>query len=482
MSLLQIDLEGSSEEDFLKYTQQLATPSSGSQRVINYFPSGSINSHFYSLDDTDEEFELANTPKITQEEEGSAVLTYENFIEYEASTPKAPVYSMSNSVNCQEGSTTDRFYEEKSIKEEANILEIQNLNLKSENSQISEKFSNSKTKELEDEIQNWKTECERYEKQNQQLRSEIQLITNDFLEMELSLKQTKQDSQKFLEKQKTYDEEILRMYDIVEDISQEDGIPRTNRINKADGHIYNHIASKLEILRSRMHRYRAKNENLQNEIERLNLEIDENKDNELKDKIIDDLHNKLKISEELRIQKFDTEKDSMISELTERLENKDKIISQLENQVQLLKLGNDRSHSSRQSFTTDGSLTARQAGTFDSDTDQLTRRPDSSNQRAYEHFNYNDVLKDLREITSRASKALDQRNSIRNSYNVGKPNQHHSSSPFIMKSKEITIKNQPRRTREDATKKTSNYNKYQEYEELKRKYGGIANMSPIHRS
>lgn len=99
MSLLQIEIDGSSEEDFLKFSQQLATPSSGSQRLFNYFPAGSINSNLYSLEDTDEDFESAHTPKLMTEEENSAVLNYENIIEYEELTPKAPIYTIEDPVS-----------------------------------------------------------------------------------------------------------------------------------------------------------------------------------------------------------------------------------------------------------------------------------------------------------------------------------------------------------------------------------------------
>lgn len=292
--------------------------------------------------------------------------------------------------------------------------------------------------------------------------------------MEQSYKYQTPELLRLIDKQRYQDEEILKIYDFVEEISQEDGVPKTSRANKADGHVYNHIASKLEIIRSRMHRYRAKNEKLQFDVERITDELKNSH------RLIEELSVKL---EEKNNSRFESEKDAMIAELTQRLQNKEKTVSQLENQVQILKLGSDRNHSSRQSFTTDGSLTARQPGTFDSDNEGMgTRRPlvDSNinNVRAYEHFNYNDVLKDLREITSRASKALDQRNSIRSSHNANKTNQPHSASPFVKK--DTPVKVQPRRMRDETIKKPS-FPKYQEYEELKRKYGGFSNMSPIHR-
>lgn len=269
-------------------------------------------------------------------------------------------------------------------------------------------------------------------------------------------------------KQKDLEDEMAKILDIVEDISEDDLSTHAGR-NLQGAHLYNHISSKLEIIRSRVHRYRAKIEKLQNDVARLVTIVDgfelkkkNGRDNtELNSKI------RLEIDEKKRISQ-----EGYIYELKCCIKSKDFYISQLENRLKLIEVDTEKGMSSRISLNTDSSNVNKNLS------DEF-REKRISNESEGKPANYNEVLRDLREITSRASRALDQSNNVRKS-SLLKTSHAHSSSPFIKNKDGSSNKLFTRKLTEETIRRPAGFSKQNEYERLKRKYSGISPFSPNH--
>ncbi|CAG9318493.1 unnamed protein product [Blepharisma stoltei] len=480
MSKLRIEVDSYSGPKLSHSNLKINTSYSPTQQEIFYFPSGSLSSHKNSVTYTEDDLESNTDTRQEQshnEEEASQDL---NFITYLPQTPeneyKGLIFEAENMTKWDQNSInqTDCMMPAKIINamstENCLIIDIKPLQ--------NTKLIKEENEALKQSLDLYKFECERYAKENSQLICEIQQNSKDLQDLLQAEKKIKYEMSGVLERKKVMEDEMIKILELVEDASEDEGVTQRSKMARPGVHLFNHICSKLEIIRSRMHRYRAKTEKLQHDINFLNSTI---KNLEEKQKNSDENSN-LGIKLDL-IEKKNALQDDQIESLKKSIKNKDIYISQLETQIKHLKLESEKNCSSRLSLATDGSLngySGKQA--FEEETRKLGKRansvaPESEESLHTEHFNYNDVLKDLREITSRASRALDQSNVMRKSNSV-KASHAHSASPFLKSKEPSQAKPLARKPTEELSKKSSISSKQLDYERLKRKYGGISPFSP----
>ncbi|CAG9312894.1 unnamed protein product [Blepharisma stoltei] len=456
-----MDEEADLDPRRLQSTLKINTSYSPIQHKIFYFPSGSLSSHKNSIAFTEDELD-SNAENLYNQnqskEEISQCSEYENFIAYLPQTPNTEsnikTLKRDSKLSMQITGTLN-------IATEV-IFEIRPRN--------SIKLLKDEIDCLKQSLDLYKIECERYTKENKQLVFEIQQNSKELQNSSQEQMRHKSEASLLQKNLKEMEEEMIKILESVENISEDEDNTNQSKISRP--HLFNHISSKLEVIRSRMYRYRTKQEKLENDIRHLNSTI-----KSLEEKNSMECYNR-KIESDF-IENQNILHDNAFEDLKNCVKDKDTYISQLESQISSLKLELEKQISGRLSLATEVSSSAtNDKQGLEEETKKLGKRansfgPGMGENLQNEQLIYQDVLKDLKEITSRATRALDHSNIMKKSNSV-KSSQAQSTSPFLKK-KEITlIKPLARKPNGEYIKKTETLTKQLEYERLKKKYGGIS--------
>ena len=234
---------------------QITTSVSPKSTYLNYFPAGSFSSNQYSHE-TEENFSSKSSHKGFFSEENPSNASIE-LISYEA------VSLSPSSHHDKEIQTADCTF-----------------------SRASEVALTKHIEELQGTIEVLQQHCRTYEKQNESLRKELNAAAKEISEN--SKNALWSEIQKFKSKICMHEGMIGKVLAIAEDLCEEE--PDFSRnISQMDLHAYNYLASKLEIVRYRMHKQATRIQQLEFEknsvSEMLNYYI-------ATDKIIDTQKNK----------------------------------------------------------------------------------------------------------------------------------------------------------------------------------------------
>jgi hypothetical protein len=195
--------------------------------IDSYYPAGSLSSNQVSQE-TEE-----NLSNKSFKKEGSDEEQYMNSIEMITYETFSPVSS-----NCS-----------KDFKGLSRVLRDQkNLEL------------SNKIEEMTQIINNLQERCQTYEKQNEDLRTEIKKTSKQLIETnKLPLKT---ENQKLQSKLNFHQTMLIKILSLAEDLCEEEPM-LSQKMPQLDIHTYNYLISKLEIVRNRMNRQTTKIQQLE---------------------------------------------------------------------------------------------------------------------------------------------------------------------------------------------------------------------------
>jgi len=433
--------EDCSDQEIVQDSLRINTSYSPNQQFMFYFPAGSLSSLRGSLEETDDELESQkeNQTYFQTDDESSFIPSAENIISYEPHSPASPE---KGPIVAQEEYQHKNFKFENTQPEETNYEEdlkkllkllkqatTENRELKAqlyEQPEVTDKCIGTEEDDeyykVKKELKELKYDCEQYQAQNSQLRSEVQMTTNDLLELDSKFKQLNKQIAKSHQKRKTEEDQMKQLISLAESICGEE--TNSERQSRDVANMMNYLASQLEIIRSRFSRVKSKNEQLVLENSKLSKALERSKKT-----------------------KANQDKNSAIQELTQKLKHKDRIIENLEHKLLRYKKTEIQRPNSDIAC-----INANFKRVYESEEEPL--RPYSTNgSEESGPTSYREVLKDLRQITTRATRALEHTRKVR-------PIQ--SNSPALVKPET-----------ERPHKSSLNFSTSKEYEELKKKYGNF---------
>ena len=318
-----------------------------------YFPAGSLSSYQESFDFNEEDQEYS-LEKENNNEECPAFLNPLDVIPYEQQS-----FSLCDSNHRIDDLVSEftvgylKFSDSKEMDEE------KYRELMGEYKSLQEKFEKFKQNEIRvqdsgnctdlttEDIVRIQKELEKKSEENIVLKSELNTSHKGNLELQKSLKVAKNEISLYKEKVSLLNSDILKLKFQIEEIVDEDGTSKTSRNSGHEANSFEFIRNKLEIIKSKL----KKSSNFSDPVK------------ETREPLIKDLNSQIR------------QKNSMIISLECKLN-------------EALK-----PHSFK-----------------DSDEEVHTERPRSTtsfeNDPYTERITYRDVLRDLKEITTRASKAL----------------------------------------------------------------------------
>ena len=323
-----------------------------------YFPAGSISSYQESIDYTEEEIEISlhkdkANEEISIQEYSSVLIPYEQeSLQIAEKILNPDKFSPEFTVKNLKFSDTQDSIEEKykTLIGDYNFLKQKFQNLqKSENLfQVKQTNTDIQGKEI-DELQ---YKLMKFENENRSLREESTSHLKEIQELNKYIKVSKNEINEYKEKIEKYESEFMKLRLNIEDMIDEDGTSKTSRNHEYDGYSFITISHHLETIKKRLKMGSKQSE------------------------------------------KINPEKELLINELSLQLRQKNSMIISLECKLNdLLK-----------------PIVLKEK---DSDEEIYTERPRSTT--LFDHDNneritYRDVLRDLREITTRATKALKNSN------------------------------------------------------------------------
>jgi hypothetical protein len=566
-----------------------------------FYPAGSLNSHKDSMFDTEEEIDAKAENRTFEkyqctDDENSILTNGENIIDYEPITPTEPklsensqnvlgkiqkiglksqiknLYTLSHPLEYDElfieeehSKSLSSLESDQHFDEELTRLQDQLKAYASETSNMRKTTNEStievcdkgvqtenvmddpKIAKLKQELEDMKQCCLRYEEQNLDLRREIQLSATELLKIEKSHHELQDEILELNQRCSVHEQEMLKLIEIADGIASIDRV-KGSWDTKRDKHVYNYLASTLEIIRSQLGRNKAKYQQICGEKNKLYSELTRHKQslksqNSESEAVILQLKSKLKIREttihklEKKIIELKTRllksssKDSLMPRkrvpsetqirTSSRLSSRENSgcfskdgefyknpgeIPFIEEMHELSKISEESSHY--------GILKHRNRYAYESDEDgsssKVSKRDSLNNTSSVESIQmapnrysvrnrtpeilcekpqYKDAIKELRDITTRANKAVAEssqnrysikQNSITFVPDVTSP-QTHSVSPLIPRSREsstpkLSVEMLSSHLKQKA--RASAREREQYYEELKRKYASKPSYSP----
>lgn len=186
----------------------------------------------------------------------------------------------------------------------------------------------SEMQRLKRENEQLASTCSRYERQNQDLRQEVQTCASDLTNAERSKGKLTKEFKRINQLVSTYEGEMTRIAEFVTKILS----PETEETweDKDPRHISNYLASKMEIISSRHSRLQAMHENKLEECEKLKQELQV-------------CRAALKAQE--------TQGEDTVKQLTARLKTKESIIQKLEGRVKDSSLEQMKPRNHTENFT-----------------------------------------------------------------------------------------------------------------------------------
>lgn len=567
-----------------------------------FYPAGSLNSHKDSMFDTEEEIDTKTENRTFEkyqitDDENSILPSGENIIDYEPITPTEPklsensknvlgkiqkiglnsqiknLYTLSHPLEYDElfieeeqSKSLSSLESDKHFDEELTRLQDQLKAYTSETSNMRRPTNESsvevcdkgmqtesgmddpKIAKMKQELEDMKQCCLRYEEQNLDLRREIQLSATELLKIEKSHHELQDEILELNNRCSIHEQEMLKLIEIADDIASIDRV-KGSWDTKRDKHVYNYLASTLEIIRSQLGRNKAKYQQICGEKNKLYTELTRHKQslksqNSESEAVILQLKSKLKIREttihklEKKIIELKTRllksssKDSLMprkrvpsethirssSRLSSRensgyfskdnefYKNPGVEVPFIEEVHELSKISEESSHygvlkhRNRYAYESDEDVSSSKVSKRDSlnntssvESIQMVPNRYSVRNRTpevlYEKPQYKDAIKELRDITTRANKAVAE--SSQNRYSI-KQNaitfvpdvtspQTHSVSPLIPRSRESStpkLSTDMLSAQLKQKARASAREREQYYEELKRKYASKPSYSP----
>lgn len=287
-----------------------------------YFPSGLLASNQGTFFDTDEDVSATGTPKarhLSGDDLQRLVPEGDKVISYEATSPtsernlygkfltrnaegfgdsssddsRRPIVIQGVSVSSPE--MFEEFYPSKKqktlsktqdlsrtialehelerlkLKLEANTSELSRVReVIDRNQDDKETYTLDEDDELErcNEIIDLRKECLRYERQNEELRTELQYSAQDLSESEHTIRKLNQDLSLLTEKTETYETEMKHCIRLIGEMLSPN---YASSLDESDDlhHLSNFLSSKVEIAKSRLGRLKTKYELSTSEVKRL---------------------------------------------------------------------------------------------------------------------------------------------------------------------------------------------------------------------
>lgn len=341
-----------------------------------FYPAGSLSSHRDSLFDAHEELEIPPDCKLhdkyhTTDDEGSIYTMSENIIDYEPISPMDQDTSQTSSFENPQSKfnyslsqdlgrshkhrphdfrgiqtmpqpinfkhlfedavsknslsiNSDRHLEEEltrlqgQLKEYVHETRELRSQLRTTSKAALEKAVQTESQEEDPELQKLKIEledmvlcCTRYEEQNSELRQEIQLSAAELLKLDKSHHNLQIEVTELRGKCNEHDDELRKLVELADQVAESDRSTKPWE-SMNEKHLYNCLASTLEVIRSRTSRNKSKYEQLFSEKSRIQDELNRSKST-------------------FKVQSSDSE--SLVHQLKLRLKVKDDSIQKLEKQL-----------------------------------------------------------------------------------------------------------------------------------------------------
>jgi hypothetical protein len=339
-----------------------------------FYPAGSLSSHRDSLFDAQEDLEIPPECKLhdkypTDDDEGSVYTMSENIIDYEPISPTDQAssqpssfeigqskfnFSLSQDLGCfpkhrahdhrgiqtmpqpinfrllfedaqsknSLSITSDRHLEEELSRLQDQLKEyvhetremrsqLRTTKTASEKAVQTDAEEDPRVQKMRLELEDMVLCCSRYEEQNNELRQEIQLSAAELVKLDKSHHNLQIEVSELRGKCSEHDDELRKLVELADQVAEFDRSTKTWE-SKNEKHLYNYLASTLEVIRSRVSRNKAKYDQLFSE----------------KSRILDEL-NRIKATFKAQ----SSESDSLVHQLKLRLKAKDDTIQKLEKQI-----------------------------------------------------------------------------------------------------------------------------------------------------
>ena len=301
-----------------------------------FYPAGSLSSHRDSIPDSEDASQPA--PRGDHGQRGPS----EDYFSFKPTSENVIVFEVCSPINQEKEATSGEY--EAVIGELKALVSRQHLEITAlKTSKVSPSLHKATmTPQMEEfklvpalkrEIEHLTSTCKRYERQNQELRAEIQHCTSELVELDKVKTRLTKELKKSLQKSDSLESEFRKIAEFVDSVlnrAEEQTLGETD-----SKHLSNYVSSKVEIIGSKYSRLLAAYDRVQEENVKLREELEGNGEEviqqlsgkmQLKDKFIAKLERTLALykekMEDMKVEDSEQFEDFTSKNRTENLSHK----------------------------------------------------------------------------------------------------------------------------------------------------------------